>query len=337
LHLLSILQKSKRIFLPNTHESTIHSLIKICASHILRTHARDFFGTSPKLTVPIKITTKKIKIVVLKLKLFYLYALNKSINVKLKLLHTMIKDDRIQLNDRFIRIFHELEQRGIIEKNDRSGKGIGDFADKILGNRAYGHIIRKFLDPNDKRVIDYNHARNLCREYGVSETYMMDGLGEAFDNPLAKTLKVKDASVGQTVGGRRGNILYTTVQAFAGAAVDIGTQAPEDAQYFAMPDLKGDNYVAFDINGNSMEPIIQHGDIVIAQPLHSVNEIRDNDIYAVKNNGSVWIKYVQRIYSRGRIAQLKLVSANYLEHDPFIEDVNENTRLYKIIRRISKF
>jgi Peptidase S24-like len=283
------------------------------------------------------IATKKVKIVVLKIKMFYLYAVNKSINIKLKLLHTMIKDDRIRLNDRFIRVFHDLEERGIIEKNDRSGKGIGDFAESILGNRAYGHIIRKFLDPNDKRVIDYNHARNLCREYSVSEMYMIDGIGEPFYNPLAQNPKVKDMSVMQNFGGRRGNILYTTVQAFAGAAVDVGTYAPEDAQYFAMPDLKGDNYVAFDINGGSMEPVIMNGDIVIAQHLHSVNEIRDNDIYAVKNNGSVWIKYVQRIYNRGRITHLKLVSANYLEHDPFIEEVNENTRLYKVIRRISKF
>jgi Peptidase S24-like len=322
---LEVISEKRKVLKPTTyHLSLITYHLSLSTYHL-------------PLIIIKNITTKKVKIVVLKIKMFYLYAVNKSINIKLKLLHTMIKDDRIQLNDRFIRVFHDLEERGIIEKNDRSGKGIGDFAESILGNRAYGHIIRKFLDPNDKRVIDYNHARNLCREYSVSEMYMIDGIGEPFYNPLVQNPKVKDMPVVQNFGGRRGNILYTTVQAFAGASVDIGTYAPEDAQYFAMPDLKGDNYVAFDINGSSMEPVIINGDIVIAQPLHSVNEIRDNDIYAVKNNGSVWIKYVQRIYSRGRITHLKLVSANYLEHDPFIEEVNENTRLYKVIRRISKF
>jgi hypothetical protein len=34
---------------------------------------------------------------------------------------------------------------------------------------------------------------------------------------------------------------------------------------------------------------------------------------------------------------LKLISANYLEHDPFVEEVNESTKLFKVIRRISTF
>ena len=38
---------------------------------------------------------------------------------------------------------------------------------------------------------------------------------------------------------------------------------------------------------------------------------------------------------RGRITQLKLISANHLEHDPFTEDVNERTQLYQVVRRIS--
>jgi len=67
----------------------------------------------------------------------------------------MIRDDRIQLNNRFIHVFSLLEERGDIVLNDRNGKGMGDFADKILGNRAYGHIVRAFLNKEDKRVIDY--------------------------------------------------------------------------------------------------------------------------------------------------------------------------------------
>ena len=67
----------------------------------------------------------------------------------------MIKEDRIDLNDRFIQAFKLLEERGAIVKNDRSGKGVGDVADKVLGNKAYGHIIRAFLNRDSKRVIDY--------------------------------------------------------------------------------------------------------------------------------------------------------------------------------------
>jgi len=243
----------------------------------------------------------------------------------------MIGEDRIQLNERFIQVFQLLEERGEIVKNDRSGKGMGDFAEKILGNKAYGHIIRAFLNEDDKRVIDYKHARALCREYGVNESYMLDGIGTPFGFDLPEQPQAApDSELLQ------GNILFTTTEAFAGAAVDTGSFADEDLAYFSIPGLEGTGLVAFPIKGNSMEPVIMNGDMVVCREIASLSEIRDNKIYAVKSNGSLWIKYVQKLTdSRGRVTQLRLISANHLEHDPFTEEVNEHTRLYQVIRRIS--
>ena len=97
----------------------------------------------------------------------------------------MIREDRLQLNNRFIKVFKLLEERGDIVLNDRNGKGMGDFADKVLGNRAYGHIIRAYLNPTDKRVIDYRQARIVCQEYGVNESYLIDGIGSPFGIDLS--------------------------------------------------------------------------------------------------------------------------------------------------------
>lgn len=242
----------------------------------------------------------------------------------------MIREDRQQLNERFIKVFNLLEEKGDIVLNDRNGKGMGDFADKILGNRSYGHIIRAFLNPEDKRCLDYRHARVLCREYGINESYMIDGVGSPFGFDLPQP---KVASSEQTIFG---NILFTTTEAFAGASVDVGGHVSESTEYFNIPGIMGGGLVAFPINGNSMEPVIQDSDIVICKEINGVHEIRDNKIYAVKNNGSIWVKYVQRIANnKGRVSHLKLISANHLEHDPFVEEVNEYTRLYQVIRRIS--
>mgnify|MGYP000920104134 CR=1 FL=1 len=49
----------------------------------------------------------------------------------------MIREDRIQLNSRFIEVFKLLQERGEIVLNDRGGKGMGDFADGIP---VVGHI-----------------------------------------------------------------------------------------------------------------------------------------------------------------------------------------------------
>ena len=240
----------------------------------------------------------------------------------------MIQEDRIQLNDRFIKVFKLLQDRGDVILNDRHGRGMGDFAQKILGNRAYGHIIRAFLNTSDKRVLDYRHARTLCREFGVNESYMIDGIGTPFG------LEVNKAAAQAQVP--HGNILFTTVQALAGSGGDIGSQNREDNEYFSLPGLHGPGLVAFPIEGRSMEPLINDSDVIICRQINSPREIKDNDLYAVKNNGSLWVKHVQRIADRrGNVRQLRLVSANHLEYEPFTEEVNEYTRLYKVLRRLS--
>jgi len=235
----------------------------------------------------------------------------------------------LELNDRFIKVFNMLMDRGDIILNDRNGKGMGDLADKILGNRAYGHIIRAFLNGEDRRVIDYHQARTLCREYGVNEAYLIDGIGSPFGFDLPKSLS--------NPGAPRGNILFTTVAAFAGSGVDAGGSAVEDNQYYAIPGISGSGLIAFPIEGNSMEPKIHEGDIVICRELSSFADVRENEIYAVKIAGSLWVKHVKKIEDEnGKVSSLRLISTNHLEYDPFVEEVDTNTRLYKVIKRISE-
>jgi hypothetical protein len=242
----------------------------------------------------------------------------------------MIKEDRIDLNKRFVEAFQLLEDRGAIVKNDRSGRGVGDVADKVLGNKAYGHIIRAFLNPESKRVIDYGQAQSFCRSFDINEAWLLHGIG----NPFGFDTPGDGFSAERLMAGGPGNILFTTVRAFAGAT--LGADNQEDNTYFSIPGVSGAGLVAFQIDGNSMDPVIKHNDIVVCKSVENLNEIRDNEIYAVRSNGNVWVKYVQKIHNnRGRIVRMKLISANYFDNDPFEEDVNESTRLYKVVRKIS--
>ncbi|MBK8556147.1 MAG: helix-turn-helix transcriptional regulator [Lewinellaceae bacterium] len=242
----------------------------------------------------------------------------------------MIKDDRIKLNERFIHAFKLLEDRGAIVKNDRGGKGVGDVAEKVLGNKAYGHIIRAFLNGDSKRVIDYGQAKSFCRSFSINEALLLHGIGNpfGFDAPGEALGADKFYSAGD------GNILFTTVRAFAGST--LGAESSEDNTYFSIPGVSGAGLVAFQIEGGSMDPVIKHGDIVVCRSVENLNDIRDNEIYSVRSNGNVWVKYVQKVYNnRGRVVRLKMISANYFDHDPFEEEVNETTRLYKVVRKIS--
>jgi hypothetical protein len=240
----------------------------------------------------------------------------------------MITDERLKMNERFVKVFEMLVDRGDIVMNDRDGRGIGDFAAKIIGNRGYGHIIRAFLNPNDKRVIDYHHIKSLCRHYGVNETYITKGTG----TPFGMDLPTADIQV--DANSIRPNIMFTSARAFAGDT--IGAEVSEDMQYFGIPGIGGGEWVSFTIDGNSMDPIIKNGDIVICRKLESTNDIKENEIYAVKSNGKLWVKHVQPIHNqKRRVVRLRMISANYLEFDPFEEDVNEYTQLFKVVKRIS--
>lgn len=242
----------------------------------------------------------------------------------------MISNDRRALNERFIKVFNVLEERGDVIKNDRNGKGLGDFADKIVGNRAYGHIVRAFLNEDDKRCISYEQARRVCNEYGVNYPYLLEGDGTPFGLDIPMSTEEESDVV------YKGNILFTSTEAFAGVSVDSSSFRTENHDFFAIPGLSGGGLVAFPISGNSMDPVINDEDIVVSREIGGVHEIKDNRIYAVKNNGSIWVKYVQRILNeKGRVTHLKMISANHLEYDPFIEEVNEYTRLYEVIRRVS--
>ena len=122
-----------------------------------------------------------------------------------------------------------------------------------------------------------------------------------------KLLKRTNADIGKSIG----NILYTSVSAFAGTAVEAGSFASEDNEFFAIPGVAGGGLVAFPIEGNSMEPVIQDGDMVICREISSLKEVKENELYAVKSNGTLWIKYVKLVYDQD--------TAIKLSHNIFID------------------
>ena len=83
---------------------------------------------------------------------------------------------------------------------------------------------------------------------------------------------------------------------------------------------EGDLVKGFSFDGSSVKGFqsINDSDLVVCREIAGVHEINDNKIYAVKNNGSLWVKYVQRIFDKnGRAVQLKMVSAKPLPAFPF--------------------
>ena len=130
------------------------------------------------------------------------------------------------------------------------------------------------------------------------------------------------------------NILLSSLEAFSGNT--IGSDFLEDTNHFHIPGLIG-NLVAFNINGNSMSPTIKMGDMVICKPLENFTELKENGIYAVVTNQSIWVKRVQKFYDEsGQWTQLKLISDNFNEFDPFLVSLEEVKKLLRVKHRLTR-
>lgn len=233
------------------------------------------------------------------------------------------KKNRRDLNNRFIEVFAILSQNGEIISNSRE-KSKSAFAEKL---NTKGHIIDLYL--RGERFITFEQAKKLCELYNISERYMLLGQGEPFDKlplmPHSTTLDVQEQ--------RKSNILFSNMKAFASAAMDV--RIYEETETFFIPGIEGE-HVAFYIKGNSMQPTIYDSDMVICKKIDNMNSLVDNDIYAVVTDGAVMVKRVQKIFNRKKqLSQLKLISDNYLDFDPFSVELSNITHIFKVVRKVT--
>ncbi|MBL4649926.1 MAG: hypothetical protein JKY03_09350, partial [Aureispira sp.] len=131
--------------------------------------------------------------------------------------------DKELLNQRFKIVFQHLEEKGEVVKSSRE-KGMSSFAEKIMGNKSYGHIIRAYLKDSDARTITYQQAKRLVNHYNVNSTYMFEGKGTIFTSEeetfssneiSAGSPKSDDVFTKTNVPKHRTNIVFSSISAFA--------------------------------------------------------------------------------------------------------------------------
>lgn len=237
------------------------------------------------------------------------------------------KKGRHALNERFIEVFKLLEASGQIVRSDRK-LGLSAVAEKVFGDRRYGSLLNQFL--NGKRKITFEQAEQFCEAFNASRDYLFKGEGlpflEANNRSLTSNVRI--------LGAQRANILFSDIEALASSAIDISVH--ENTERFSIPGLDGGEYVAFYISGNSMSPTIADSDMVICRELQSSDSIADNHIYAIVTDNAVLVKRIQKIYSKTkRLIKLKLISDNYLEHDPIILNLQQVRKILKVERKLA--
>jgi hypothetical protein len=236
------------------------------------------------------------------------------------------------LNTRFKELFEQLQKEGKINRHSRkdaSGMSIKHLAERLFDDDRCGHIVGLYL--SGKRKIKYEEAKKFCEIFDLDPNILLR-------NPPLRLETT--AIVNQPFGAAatRPNILYAPIEAFASNAEDI--QDKGECDYFQIPGLHGD-FIAFSVKGNSMYPTLTEGDIVICSKLDDARslqyEIKENDIYVVSVNNAAMVKRVQLIYdkTRKKVSKLKLISDNYLEHDPIEVDALGVHQIWKVQKKIT--
>jgi phage repressor protein C with HTH and peptisase S24 domain len=215
------------------------------------------------------------------------------------------------VNQKFKLVYETLERQNRI-------KGKSDLA-KNLG--TYNHVVNSIL--KGQRNITLDQLNKLFETYGVNANYLF---GLSSDMFLAGKEELPTRSLQEKEYlGSRDNILLVPSKALAGYATELQDKTyMESLQRFSIPGLEG-NLLAFEISGDSMQPTITNGDLVICAPLERGEPLRDNQVYIIVTDVVV-AKRIQQIKDNQIVQSLRLISDNSAVFKPYdveLEDVRQ--------------
>lgn len=239
----------------------------------------------------------------------------------------MINNFRKELTERFIEVFNDLVRDGVIEPHQRNGKGIKDVAKILFGDERYGHLISSIL--KKERFISYENARDFCEAFGVNINYLTDGILPRYTGEFTATEKL-------IIPDPRFNVVFTNMVVRAdGREKPIDNSYKEKFEYAFIPGLKGNDYYALGIEGDSMEPEFFEGETIICRQVEA-HDIKNNGTYVVAFADGALLKKVQKKTDEfGKPTSLTLFSSNYLKYPPIERPFDRFTKLFKVVQKIS--
>ena len=256
------------------------------------------------------------------------------------------------IHQRFMQVVEALKERGELVANVRkSPYSYSAFTEKVFG-KPHSGLLSDYCKGKRRFYSKWEHLENLCKHYQVREDFMIRGEQPMFEDEDNEGYALADASIVEllppiqsknyvlpenTTQRQQPQIRFiANLGAVAGTA--LGAAPPEDFEAFHIPGLAGEGYVAFPVQGRSMQPTLQEDDILICREVSLEERLVDKDIYVVLDKeGSLVVKRIQSIKNnRKQLIGLKLISDNYMEYDPYELRLSEIRRIFKVERNITK-
>lgn len=168
----------------------------------------------------------------------------------------------------------------------------------------------------------------IVEEFGVSERYLLSGEGPMFFQEEEPVIVKQD------------KIVYMSAPAYAGSIDQFHELlTEEDVVKFSIPGYQDNfgDHRCFDVRGDSMEPTLTQGDMIICSRIPANNRyscIKDMHVYVVITQTDIMVKrVVNQIDSN---ASIKLISDNDFYEDRVLpaEQIRE---LWRVNLKLSQF
>lgn len=193
-----------------------------------------------------------------------------------------------------------------------------------------------------KRTVNNEMITKSVAQYNFNPTYLFTGKGSKFnnENETFDLLPVDPVITVVTDDEGLEKIVHVPISAQAGYGNHIhDPKYFNDLPSFTLPGeiFKNGTYRCFDVSGDSMEPTLFSGDKVVCSFVesdHYFNCIRDNYVYIIVTNNSIYVKRVNNLLKKKGVL---LISSDNKYYETFEIELVDIKEVWKVTHKISTF
>lgn len=144
-------------------------------------------------------------------------------------------------------------------------------------------------------------AISISNTYNVNLNWLLTGDGEMFhqtgntaDHKSNEAVNTYNSAKGQQSLLNDAAVMYVTEAAQAGFIQGLNKQQVMELPQFSLPGLEKGNYLAFNIEGDSMYSTLCNGDIVITKEVKTPQLARNGEIYILNTSEGLLVKRIQK-------------------------------------------
>ena len=214
---------------------------------------------------------------------------------------------------------NQKKEQGERLKSFREEIGIkqGDFAEKLsLKQGSYSDIER------GKNQIGANILTELANTFKLNTNLLLTGEGE----PLKSNVELFEMAIP--------NVRLMDVNVYAGTGL---LPDREIAEWIYVPELGNRrDYYGLHVKGNSMQPTIMNGDVVVCKKLDNPkNDFTHNKVYVVVTETEVKVKRVLAEREKKGCVSLESDNLSNEENQPQSVKFSEIRAMFEVVKRIT--